>query len=253
MQATMVMFRADGTRRDFPLPKARSVIGRVSSCDLRIPLSAVSRNHCEIHAERGTMKLRDLNSSNGTFHNGTRVRREVSLNPGDRIQIGPVLFTLVIDGVPAKLEPSDTLMAADVQVKAGIEAEKAKKGKKGAEAPPRKSKVKREAGEQPAAAAEEDSAPVDEAKKPKTDPTRTAEPADKESIPVLDDDQDAGPPRESTKKATAAAADDEPGSLDDIDLEDPIAALEAMASGDSGNDLSWLSDASDDAEAEKSN
>ena len=84
MEITLVMMKADGTRRDFPLTKPRSVVGRISSCDLRILLSAVSRNHCEIFAERGTVKARDLNSSNGTFHNGTRISREVALNPGDR-------------------------------------------------------------------------------------------------------------------------------------------------------------------------
>ena len=116
MEITLVMFKKDGARRDFPLPKARSVIGRINTCDLRIPLSAVSRNHCEVYAERGTVKVRDLGSSNGTFHNGTRIRGEVALNPGDRIQVGPVIFTLMIDGVPAKLTASDTLMAADAKV-----------------------------------------------------------------------------------------------------------------------------------------
>ena len=41
MQVTLVMFKADGTRRDFPLKKDRIVVGRKNTCDLRIPLSSV--------------------------------------------------------------------------------------------------------------------------------------------------------------------------------------------------------------------
>jgi len=109
MDVTLVMFKADGTRRDFPVRKDRVVVGRTGTCDLRIPLSSVSRRHCEIVNEPDAVRLRDLGSSNGTFHNSTRVT-EILLQPGDEIGIGPVVFTVVIDGEPSDVEPIKTIV-----------------------------------------------------------------------------------------------------------------------------------------------
>jgi len=101
MQAVLVMFRSDGERRSFSLTRDVTVIGRREDCELRIPLGEVSRKHCRIVHEDGLMRLEDLGSSNGTYHNGVRIEKEALLQPGDSIQIGPVVFVLQIDGVPA--------------------------------------------------------------------------------------------------------------------------------------------------------
>lgn len=109
MQALLVMFKADGSRRDFPLREGSLVVGRKNSCELRIPLSSVSRQHCEITLEGETVKLRDLGSSNGTYHNSIRVQ-EAELAAGDEVVVGPVVFTLVIDGVPSEINPVRTIL-----------------------------------------------------------------------------------------------------------------------------------------------
>lgn len=109
MQVSLVMFKADGTRRDFPLTRERVVIGRKNNCDLRIPLSSVSRQHCEIRLEDERIKLRDLGSSNGTYHNSIRVQ-EAELAAGDEVVIGPVVFTVVVDGEPAEVKPIRSMM-----------------------------------------------------------------------------------------------------------------------------------------------
>lgn len=114
MDVCLVMFKADGARRDFPLTRDRIVIGRTSSCDLRIPLSSVSRQHCEVYKDSSGAKLRDLGSSNGTYHNNVRVQ-EVSLAAGDEIVIGPVVFTVQIDGKPETIEPVRTILNDDSQ------------------------------------------------------------------------------------------------------------------------------------------
>ena len=102
--ANLVMFTGDGTRRQFPLSKDRVVIGRTNACDLRIPLSSVSRKHCELVLHDRIVKLRDLGSSNGTYRNGVRVQ-EVDLEAGDQIEIGPIVFTLEVDGKPSQIKP----------------------------------------------------------------------------------------------------------------------------------------------------
>jgi len=100
MQVVLVMFRADGERRSFSIVRDMTVVGRREDCDLRIPLGEVSRKHCRIIKDAETIRLEDLGSSNGTFHNSERVREAV-LAAGDTVQIGPVTFMVQIDGVPA--------------------------------------------------------------------------------------------------------------------------------------------------------
>lgn len=101
---SLAMFKSDGTRRDFPLAKDRIIIGRKVNCDLRIPLTSVSRQHCEITIDEDSVQVKDLGSSNGTFHNSERVQ-EASLAAGDELAIGPVVFTLVVDGQPEDIKP----------------------------------------------------------------------------------------------------------------------------------------------------
>ena len=109
MNVTLVMFKEDGTRRDFPILKKRLVVGRKSSCGLRIPLSAISRHHCEVSLTDDGIVLKDLGSSNGTYHNSIRVQ-EAELAAGDEVMVGPVVFTVVVDGKPATVAPVRTIL-----------------------------------------------------------------------------------------------------------------------------------------------
>lgn len=110
MRASLVMFKADGERRDFPINKPVITIGRKHTCDLRIPLGIVSREHCRVELNDDELKVRDLGSSNGTYHNDQRVQ-EAKLGAGDTIVIGPVHFTVVVDGMPADIaEPVKTIL-----------------------------------------------------------------------------------------------------------------------------------------------
>jgi predicted component of type VI protein secretion system len=114
MQVVMVMFKADGERRSFSLPRAITVIGRREDCDLRIPLADVSRKHCRLINENETLRVEDLGSSNGTFHNGVRIQEAV-VQAGDTITVGPVTFVAQIDGVPAddQIQPAMPASADD--------------------------------------------------------------------------------------------------------------------------------------------
>ena len=107
------MFKSDGSRRDFALTRGRIVIGRTNEVGLRIPLSSVSRKHCEIAIEDGVVKMRDLGSSNGTMHNSVRVKEAV-LAAGDQVEVGPVVFIVVIDGVPAEIKQVRSLVEQDL-------------------------------------------------------------------------------------------------------------------------------------------
>ncbi|MFB6372998.1 MAG: FHA domain-containing protein, partial [Bradymonadaceae bacterium] len=62
-------------------------IGRSPGNVVRINQPSVSREHAEIIYENGQCTIRDLDSSNGTYINGTPVQNQV-LRDGDRIQVG---------------------------------------------------------------------------------------------------------------------------------------------------------------------
>ena len=100
MQVVLVMFRPDGQRRSFSVVRDMTVIGRREDCDLRIPLGDVSRKHCRLIKDGDALRVEDLGSSNGTYRNGNRVQHS-ELTAGDTLQVGPVVFVLQVDGVPA--------------------------------------------------------------------------------------------------------------------------------------------------------
>ena len=122
MQVVLAMFRADGERRSFSISRDMTVIGRREDCDFRIPLGEISRKHCRLIKDGQTLRLEDLGSSNGTFRNGERVQ-EAELQPGDTIQIGPVVFVVQINGEPPddQLQPMMHSAAAGHPLDAGDE------------------------------------------------------------------------------------------------------------------------------------
>lgn len=89
---------AQGT--DYPLPPARElVLGRLSTAEVTVPDDKASRRHATIVVHDGQVTLQDLGSRNGTFVNQQRVS-QTTLQPGDHIQIGDSVLTLVAIAIP---------------------------------------------------------------------------------------------------------------------------------------------------------
>lgn len=80
-----------------PLDREEVIMGRALEADVRVNDTQVSRQHAKITAvaneEKNTSEyiLTDLDSRNGTFLNGRRVRREI-LENGDKISIGETIL-----------------------------------------------------------------------------------------------------------------------------------------------------------------
>jgi len=107
MIAKLVMFKADGTRKDFTVKDDRQyIIGRKETCDLRIPMNNVSREHAAIFFDKedDELVIKDLGSSNGTYVNQEKII-ELDLCPGDVIFVGSVALQVVIDGYPKEVKP----------------------------------------------------------------------------------------------------------------------------------------------------
>ncbi len=73
------------------------VIGRATEAGFSIEHPSVSRLHCSVQPEAHGASVRDLDSMNGTFVNGTRVRG-AELQDGDLLQVGEVLLKFVAGG-----------------------------------------------------------------------------------------------------------------------------------------------------------
>ena len=107
MDVRLIMFKENGDRREFPLSGSAVVIGRLDECGIRIPLPEVSRRHVSISVTANRVVVKDLGSANGTYVNNKRVTED-SLRPGDHLVVGPVVFTVQIDGQPDDIRPVKT-------------------------------------------------------------------------------------------------------------------------------------------------
>jgi pSer/pThr/pTyr-binding forkhead associated (FHA) protein len=104
MDVKLVLFKKDGSQKAFSVASDNTIIGRRHDCDLCIPLTIVSKRHCQLNLNKEAVKIRDLDSRNGTFLNGKRIN-ETTVKAGDYIRIGPLMFLLQIDGKPEKIVP----------------------------------------------------------------------------------------------------------------------------------------------------
>jgi hypothetical protein len=90
--------RPDGTQREVEVNGSALTIGRGSDNSLVIHDARVSRHHARLQTRRGTLVFTDLQSTNGSRVNGTRVA-EVVLGEGDRIELGDTV--LIVEALSA--------------------------------------------------------------------------------------------------------------------------------------------------------
>ena len=69
--------------------KTPMTIGREEGNGVQLNDERVSRYHLKIHEDQRQFVLTDLDSTNGTFVNGTRVQT-AELHDGDRLSVGRV-------------------------------------------------------------------------------------------------------------------------------------------------------------------
>ena len=90
------LFKKVLIREDFSL-----MVGSNSNCDIIVSNKRVSRNHCQIISSNSeNLKLIDLNSTNGTFLNGIKLKPGVpcNLNLKDQVQLAGVSGILISIG-----------------------------------------------------------------------------------------------------------------------------------------------------------
>ena len=118
MDVNLVYFKPDGDRKDIPLHGSEILIGRAEDCNLRIPLAAVSRQHCRIIIGDADIVVEDLGSANGTYVNNQRISRQ-SVGAGDRLGVGQAAFVVQVDGKPKKVVAPSAAPEPAVEVESG--------------------------------------------------------------------------------------------------------------------------------------
>jgi two-component system, cell cycle response regulator len=86
-QAYLIVISGSAVGRMFKLSDDMS-IGRAQECEICLDDEGISRQHAKVEQDPlGLITIVDLNSTNGTYFNGTRINRH-QLRDGDKVQIG---------------------------------------------------------------------------------------------------------------------------------------------------------------------
>ncbi len=87
---------ASETLRAYPLVKSQTTVGSAPDNDVVIDHKSVSRRHAVIVRGRfGGLKVRDLDSTNGTRINGRRIAGARRIRPGDELEVGNARFAVM--------------------------------------------------------------------------------------------------------------------------------------------------------------
>ena len=95
VRGTMLYSRSAACNKQIGLERLPFTVGKGSPSDVTLPEESVSRTHAWLNRDAsGDVTLRDLNSTNGTFRNGIRLKpgEEISLRRGDEIRFGNLVF-----------------------------------------------------------------------------------------------------------------------------------------------------------------
>jgi adenylate cyclase len=107
-----------------PLTGPKLLVGRRSSCDIKLDFQNVSSHHCEFELRDGYWNVRDLGSSNGIKVNGERCTAKC-ITPGDVVTIAKHAFTIQYEVTGDGPAPEDeNPFARSLMEKAGLEVER---------------------------------------------------------------------------------------------------------------------------------
>lgn len=80
----------------FPVHQGDSLLGRSPDCLIILASQRVSREHAVVRRIHCGLEIEDLGSRNGTWVNGTRIRRATVLQQGDEVQLGEDRLEVVL-------------------------------------------------------------------------------------------------------------------------------------------------------------
>jgi diguanylate cyclase (GGDEF)-like protein len=96
-EACLVVICGQDLGKKHSLDAPVTLLGRSASTAIQIDQESVSRNHAQILNSGGSVVLRDLGSTNGTYVNDQRIEQH-ALRDGDFITIGRTIFKFLTGG-----------------------------------------------------------------------------------------------------------------------------------------------------------
>jgi pSer/pThr/pTyr-binding forkhead associated (FHA) protein len=75
-------------KQSLPLTDGEHIAGRDAECSLVVDGTTVSRRHARITVAHGAATIEDLDSTNGTYVNGTRISAPTRLTLCDELALG---------------------------------------------------------------------------------------------------------------------------------------------------------------------
>jgi len=69
-------------------------IGRAAECQMTLDDNFVSQKHARVYPSGGNYVVEDLGSTNGTYLNRTRLSGAMTMQRGDRLQVGNTVLEL---------------------------------------------------------------------------------------------------------------------------------------------------------------
>lgn len=83
-------------RKGSVIPIDREVtIGRKEDNTVVLAEEYISGHHARIYMKNNNYIFEDLNSTNGTIVNGQKIQEKVYIRPGDKIEIGTIVFKVI--------------------------------------------------------------------------------------------------------------------------------------------------------------
>ncbi len=80
------------------LPEGELDVGRMVECWLTLDDDLASRYHARFHVGADRLEIEDLESRNGTFVNGERIRGRRALNDRDQVRVGREIMAVIGPG-----------------------------------------------------------------------------------------------------------------------------------------------------------
>ena len=90
MVAKLIVASGKSAGRSITLKHGKLLIGRAEECGSRPLGEEVSRRHCAVVEDAGSVTVEDLKSRNGTYVNGVKISAKVTVADGDIVRVGPL-------------------------------------------------------------------------------------------------------------------------------------------------------------------
>lgn len=147
-------------------------VGRDPSSDLVLSSGKASRRHARVYVEEGALWVEDLNSTNGTYVNGQKIKGKSVLQDGDSVRFGDLAFTAIAPKPPEQSADATILASGETILQGASASSDEKRVKADAASGPAEDKS---ASEAPPASAKKKTAKKAAKKKPSGEDKATPE------------------------------------------------------------------------------